>query len=139
MTSLRSGADANAMAASYPASGCRKVRYWHTGHSLLGRTLYRLHQVKRWCWRYPHITSLDISTDITDVDNCCIQYDGLVAGASQNYYYTWRAALDGGHFSYRKGQVGNCVLRYGCLSTWYPWVQIWINGNGAWKGEHGVS
>lgn len=140
MTSYRSGGDMTAPAASYwLASGCRKVRAWHTGHSLLGRTLYRFHQVKRWCWRYPHITSMTISIDITDVDNCCIRFDGLVEGASQTYYYSWKAVADGGHFSYRKGQLGNCILRYGCLSTYYPWVQIWVNGNGAWKGEHGVS
>jgi hypothetical protein len=146
LTGYRTGTDMTAPGGSGLTSvgttlsaGCKVVRAWHTQQSLLGRTLYRFHQVKRFCWRYPHITFINTAIDITDVDNCCVRFEGLVEGASQNYYYTWKSVADGGHFSYRKGQVGNCILRWGCLATWYPWVTLWVNGNGAWKGEHGVA
>jgi hypothetical protein len=136
MTSQRSGTDMTAPGSTEAASGCRTVRAWHTGHSWLGRTLYTFVQVKGFCWRDSHITSVSVGTEINNVDTCCIRYNGIAS--AYGWYYTWRGVVDGGHFSFRQADIGNCILRYGCIATQYPWVKIWINGNGTWTGDHGT-
>jgi hypothetical protein len=143
MTAYRAGSDADAQSTSWPLTGCRKVDRWHQGNSWLGRTMYRFHQVKRWCWTQGgyynmKITSMSIATYISHVDTCCIVYHGELAGSQHDYYYTWKGTPTGGHYSFRQGNVANCVLRYGCLATQYPWVRIWVNGNGAWSSTHGT-
>jgi hypothetical protein len=116
-------------------SGCRTVDWYESGHSGFGNLLYRFHQVKHWCWDYPHIGNVSIGTYMSDVDTCCIVYRGIVA--AYGWYYAWRNDTHGGHYSRRQAQVDNCIVRYGCLWSAYPWVDIWVNGNGAWLGDDG--
>jgi hypothetical protein len=79
---------------------------------------------------------VNVETQITNVDSCCIRYNG-VKGAN-DFYYTWRGTTTGGHYTFRQADVGNCIARYGCLSSQYPWVRIYVNGNGAWIADDGT-
>lgn len=92
--------------------------------------------MKFWCWAYPRITGVNVGTYVSDVDGCCVRYNGLVS--AYGWYYGWGGSDQGGHYSFRQGSFSNCILRYGCLSDAYPWVEIWVNGNGAWKADDGV-
>src|SRR5262249_13393928 len=50
-------------------------------------------------------------------------------------YYRWSGSGHGGHVSYRSGDWENCV--YWCFKSIYPWIEIWVNGNGAWAQDQG--
>lgn len=115
------------------ASGCATVDAWRTKYTLLGFVAYRFHQTKQWCWSYPRITSVNVGTYMSDVDPNYI----LRGVSGYGWFYTWAGSGEGGHYSYRQAQVENCVLGYGCLGTTYPWVEIWVNGNGAWSANWG--
>ena len=39
--------------------------------------------------------------------------------------------------SYRQGNWENCIFHYGCFKNIYPWIEIWVNGNGAWTQDQG--
>lgn len=116
-------------------SGCKQVDWYESGHSsLFGSLVYRFHQVKYWCWVYPRITGVNVYTYVSNVDGN-YQYRGVIA--SSGYYYTWSGSASGGHYSFRQGKFDNCILKYGCISSSYPWVKIYVNGNGAWVGYDG--
>ena len=51
--------------------------------------------------------------------------------------YSWRGSNDGGHVSFRQGDWTNCVFWWGCVGSIYPWIEIWVNGNGAWAQDQG--
>lgn len=115
------------------AAGCATVDAWRTKYTLLGFVAYKFHQTKHWCWSYPRITSVDVGAYMSDVDPNYI----LRGVSGYGWFYTWAGSGQGGHYSYRQAQVENCVLHYGCLGTAYPWVEIWVNGNGAWSANWG--
>jgi hypothetical protein len=95
---------------------------------------WRYHQVKHWCWQYPNITCLNVGSNFYDVDaNGQVRYDSSGYG----WYYTWAGGPFGGHYSHREGKIDNCILRIGCIGSYYPYVDIWVNGNGAWTASGG--
>jgi hypothetical protein len=53
------------------------------------------------------------------------------------WYYSWAGTGSGGHFAHRDGSISNCILKYGCISTAYPYVDMWLNANGAWSASGG--
>jgi hypothetical protein len=115
-------------------SGCDTVDWYESGHSALGNLIYRFHQVKHWCWTYPRITYLTIGTYVSNLCNQC-EYRGVVGSAG--WYYSWSGSAYGGHYSFREGEMQGCIWGY-CWWTSYPWTKIWVNGNGAWKGDDGT-
>ncbi len=118
------------------SSGCDFVDAWRNHYSLLGFLVWRFHQYKYWCWTYPRIltSTLSIGSRFTNVDSQqVVNWDNHGYG----YYYSWAGSPYGGHFSDRNGSVSNCIFRVGCISTSYPYVDIWINGNGAFAAQWG--
>jgi hypothetical protein len=96
---------------------------------------FRYHQVNHWCWQYPNITCMNVSSGFYDVDpSGQVRYDGNGYG----WYYTWAGGPFGGHYSHRDGKIDNCILRYGCIGSYYPYVDMWVNGNGAWTASGGT-
>ena len=96
---------------------------------------FRYHQVNRWCWQYPNITCLNVASSFYDVDPTGqVRYDSNGYG----WYYTWAGGPFGGHYSHRDGKIDNCILRYGCIGSYYPYVDMWLNGNGAWTASGGT-
>jgi hypothetical protein len=143
-TSIDAGSDL-AAAAQRPAprrlAGCCSsqgsdtVSFSVTKWSISGLFVaWRYQQVVRWCWQYPNITCFDARGDFTNVDaNGQVRYENNGYG----WYYTWAGGPFGGHYSHREGRVDNCIIKYGCIGSYYPWVDIYVNGNGAWSGSGG--
>jgi hypothetical protein len=114
-------------------SGCKTVRAWVNRYTLLGFLAYRWNHSVYFCWTYPHITAFSPNEYISDNDGLNYLRNVYTYG----YWYTWNGAGNGGHYPWRQAQVENCIIKYGCIGTTYPWVSIWINGNGAWAYDGG--
>jgi hypothetical protein len=110
------------------------VSFEVTKRSWLGFVAWRYHQVDHWCWSYPRITCLDIGAGFYDVDGTSNVNWG---NNGYGWYYSWAGSATGGHYAHRDGSVSNCILKYGCISTAYPYVDMWLNGNGAWSASGG--
>jgi hypothetical protein len=114
---------------------CKQVDVAEEGHTLFYMTAYRFHHTVFFCWRYPRITAYHPGVYLSDVDGS-YEWRGVIG--SEGYWYTWRDDPHGGHYSFRQGHFENCIAPWGpCLRDEYPWVKIWINGNGAWSADRG--
>ena len=122
-------------AAAQSAAGCRSVDVARIGRSALGFVVYKFHQVKRWCWSYPRVTSVRTSTYVSNVDPNW-DYRGVIA--SRGFFYRWCCG-DGrsGHYTFRQGRFDNCIPWIGCIRREYPWVKIWVRANGTWSYDTG--
>jgi hypothetical protein len=119
------------------ASGCKTVDVARTGWDIFHLdVVYRFHQRKSWCWDYPRITWRYVSVYVTDVDPN-MEYRGVVNAAGNYYPWCCRNRYSG-HYSMRQGKFENCILWFPCTRTEYPWVKIWVRGNGTWKADTGL-
>ena len=117
-------------------SGCRTVDVARVGRDIFGFVVYKFHQVKRWCWTFPRITSQSVSTYVSDVD-ANMDYLGLVASSAS--YYTWCCGSGrSGHWSFRQGKFKNCVWWLPCTRTEYPWVRIYAHTGGTYYWKTGL-
>ena len=114
--------------------GSDTVSFSVTKRTLLGFVAWRYRQVDHWCWQYPNITCLSIGSGFYDLDG---QENVNYSDHGYGWYYTWAGGAFGGHYAHRDGSVSNCVFRYGCIQTSYPYVDMWLNGNGAWAASGG--
>lgn len=116
------------------SSGCDSVEVTRdiTG-DVFGDWIGTFHHRVYWCWSYPRITGVNVACWST-VDGSFIDDHGC---DGWGYYYNWRGSDQGGHVSYRQGDWDNCVFRWGCFGNVYPWIEIWVNGNGAWAQDQG--
>lgn len=128
------------------SSGCRKVKAYVEARSFLFNTVvWRFYQVKHWCWNYPAINTVNCSanpvkclTFVDDVTNVAsTEIYGKVQTKVSNYY-TWGGSSKGGHYSKLTGKFDNCVFRWGCIGSSYPWVEIYSTGNGMWRAFGGT-
>jgi len=116
------------------SSGCGSLEVTRDITSdVFGNWLGTFHHRVYWCWDYPRITGVNVAC-WSDVDGTFIDNNGC--GGWGNYY-GWRGSARGGHVSYRQGDWSNCVYFFGCFKNIYPWIQIWVNGNGAWAQDQG--
>jgi hypothetical protein len=117
--------------------GCRRVDVARVKRSLLGlAVVYKFWHWKRWCWDYPRVWVTGMGSYVTNVDPN-MDYRGVV-GAWDDYD-TWCCfSRTSGHLSFRQGRFDNCVLRYGCVGTYYPWVRIHAHGNGSYHYRTGA-
>lgn len=123
---------ARAQDRSLQASGCREVDIYKEAKSFLFQaTVYRWHHTKRWCWSNGKVTTVWTSAYATNVD-ANWYYRGLAATAS--YYYGGNTV----HYSLRQARMENCILKFGCIGSEYPWVKIWANGDGSYRWERGT-
>jgi hypothetical protein len=117
-------------------SGCDAVDVVRDVGSILwgSTTLARFHHRVYWCWSYPRITGVNVSCYASDIKGWLgVLYLGCGGGGS---YYTWAGSGQGGHYSYRQGDFQQCAFDL-CTTHRYPWIQIWVNGNGAWAQSQG--
>ena len=113
-------------------AGCAWLHSWLTAKDITGLfVVYKYHVRRNWCWKDgDHITSASTETPwFTDIDPNMNVIS--VSVSPHGWFYTWCCG-DGrsGHYAFRQGKIENCVLKYGCLSTWYPTIEIWLHGNG---------
>jgi hypothetical protein len=127
-------APARRLAACCSAAGSDTVSFEVTKRSWLGFVAWRYHQVDHWCWSYPRITCLSIGAGFYDVDGTSNVNWG---DNGYGWYYGWAGSATGGHYAHRDGSISNCILKYGCISTSYPYVDMWLNGNGGWSASGG--
>lgn len=122
------------LAACCSSSGSDTVTFTLTKKTLLGNVAWRYYQTDHWCWSYPRITCLTVGSDFADVDG---QQSVNYSDHGYGWYYTWSGSTVGGHYAHRDGSISNCIFRWGCISTSYPYVDMWLNGNGAWTASGG--
>jgi hypothetical protein len=116
------------------SSGCGELDVTREITSdIFGTWLGTFHHRVYWCWSYPRITGINVAC-WSEVDGSFIDDRGCDGWGS---YYAWRGSSRGGHVSYRQGDWGNCVMGFGCFKNIYPWIEIWVNGNGAWAQDQG--
>ncbi len=125
---------ARRLSACCSSSGSDTVDFTVTQRtSLFGFVAWRYHQVDHWCWSYPRITCLSIGAGFYDVDGTSSTVNSSDNG--YGWYYTWAGSPTGGHYAYRWGSISNCIFKVGCIGTSYPYVEMWLNGNGAWTAS----
>lgn len=118
------------------ASGCAGVDVARIGRSGIVRSVvYKWHQVKGWCWSGGKVTSVDVSTYISNVDPNW-RFRGELAGSGS--FYPWSGVGSSGHWSLRQGAFENCILKYGCIGSEYPWVKVWVHADGTYAYETGT-
>lgn len=117
------------------ARRCYEVDKYRTAHDFITRVVvWRYHHKVRWCATYPTIdsTSLKVDSFFSNVDSQFqVDWDDHGTG----WWYTWKGSLTGGHYSRRQGKIDNCILKWGCLASHYPQIELWVNGNGAWAAK----
>jgi hypothetical protein len=118
------------------SAGCRTVDVARVGRDIFGFVVYKFHQVKRWCWTFPRITSRSVYTYVSDVDPN-MEYRGVVAAYGN--YYTWCCSTgSSGHLSYRQGKFDNCIWWFPCTRREYPWVKIYAHADGTYTKATGL-
>jgi hypothetical protein len=115
---------------------CRRLDVARVQRSFLGLVvMYKFWHWKRWCWDYPRVWVSGMGTYVTDV-HPTMSYRG-VANAWE-HYDTWCCfSRTSGHLSFRQGHFDNCVVKYGCIGAWYPWVRIHAHGDGSYHYRTG--
>ena len=115
---------------------CRTVSVARVHRTFLGFVAFEFWQRKRWCWRYPRILSREVSTYVTDVDPN-FQYKGVVA--SWGHWYVWCCGnAYSGQASFRQARFTNCVLKFGCVGEYFPWVRINSRADGSFTYSTGM-
>lgn len=130
----RSTASSKRIGRAASSSGCDAVEVTRdiTG-DIFGDWIGTFHHRVYWCWNYPRITGVNVACWST-VDGGYVDDQGCDGWGG---YYQWRGSGHGGHVSFRQGDWQNCIFYYGCFKNIYPWIEIWINGNGAWAQDQG--
>lgn len=109
---------------------CKVAKVAYTRHTLFGSVAYRFWMRRGWCWRYPRLVSVGTTTYVTDMDGLN-EYDGIVSASG--FWFQWCCnEPHSGHSAFRQGEFHNCIFRYGCLSTVYPWIRMKVRGNGTY-------
>lgn len=117
-------------------AGCRRVDVAMVGRDIFHFVVYRFHVVKSWCWRYPRVTSASAYAYVSDVDPN-MEFRGVVA--SSGHYYTWCCGNGrSGHVSFRQGRFDNCIMWLPCTRREYPWVRLYVHGNGSYSYARGI-
>jgi len=117
------------------ARRCYTVDKHKTAHDVITRVVvWRFHHKVHWCARYPAIDdgALTVDSFFSDVDSL---FQVAWEDHGTGWWYMWRGSLTGGHYARRQGKIDNCILRWGCLASHYPQIEVWVNGNGAWAAK----
>lgn len=121
------------VASSSPAAaagGCKTVSASYRQATLLGFEAYTFQHTLSFCWDGRRVTKIyNRRWAILRVDGA-YYWRGVIGNHSGTY-------ADGNAWSHMKGQVDNCIIRYGCILTSYPWVTIYPKKNGSWTSTSG--
>lgn len=107
-------------------TSCKTVDIQKTVYTLLGFVAYRFHQRKYWCYNGSTVSNVNIGVYLSDVDPN-FYYKGIVNQwdiLGQNSTF---------HDSMRQAQVDNCIVKYGCIGSSYPAIQIITYANGQYS------
>jgi hypothetical protein len=119
--------DANGKPVPYK---CRSAKVAYVKKTLLGAVAYKWWMKRSWCWRFPRLVSVGTKTYVTDM-NGFNEYKGIVA--SWGAWFEWCCNEPrSGHKAFRQAEFQNCIVKYGCLSTTYPWIRMSVRGDGSY-------
>jgi hypothetical protein len=119
----------NATAAATTCGAWRDA--WVRYRTVLGSTAYKFHQYMRWCFNGASVARIENRYPYLSDNNGFEFYRGLT-GDSVGHVPA------GEVYSFMQGNIENCVIKYGCISTSYPWVKIWAGNNGSSKWASGL-
>ncbi len=114
---------ASAQAAA--ATSCKTVKAARIGYTLLGFVAYKFWQQKYFCYNGSSaVSNVNVSAYVSNMD-------------PEHYYRGVVSQSDiplntGAHDSMRQGQIDNCILKYGCIGSYYPAVEIIAYKDGSW-------
>jgi hypothetical protein len=80
----------------------------------------------------------EVPNFLDDISNVAFTQNYGKVQTKVSNYYTWGGSTKGGHYSKITGKFDNCVLRWGCIGSSYPWVEIYSTGNGMWRAFGGT-
>lgn len=115
--------------ASTQAVPCQTKTVTVTGKTVLGFVAWRWHLHKYWCpladgWRINGEPQW--WTSVSDMNQH--YYRGV--SSSSNYWEYWPTQP----YTYAQGFLENCVFKYGCVGSSWPWAWIRVYGNTTWAG-----
>ncbi len=114
-------------------STCKQYDVYKQQNTVLGFTAFRFHQWRYWCW--------DTGTHRMSGAGSRGSYASNVNSAFQfNYWWVnqdYWTNYPYQHVYQTQGQFQNCVLKYGCIGTYYPWITGWADGWGSWTYSKG--
>lgn len=103
---------------------CGWYEAWVTEYSYLGDDLYRFLQHEDYCRDGTNITRVDNRYAIGTTLSIGIRYNGVVGNSSAS-------TPTRTHTGFMQGAFEGCILKYGCWDDAYPWVKIYLRGNGS--------
>lgn len=104
---------------------------WANRYTALGFLAYRFHQYMQWCYNYSSVTSIQNRYPYISNNDGLNYYRGLIANS--------RGPVPAGEvYSFMQGHMENCIAKYGCISSTYPWTKIWAGNNGSSKYAAGL-
>lgn len=104
---------------------------WVRKPTALGRTFYKFHQYMSWCYNGASVTRIEQRYAYTSDESTYAYYEGLQTD-------TFNRPPAGEVNSYMKARIDNCIPKYGCISTSYPWARIRAGNNGSSIGTSGA-
>ena len=118
------GSSVQSLATTY----CKTVQAAHTGYTVLGFVAYKFWERVYFCYNgVSAVSNVSVSAYVSNMD-------------SQHYYRgvvnQWGYYVGTSYDSMRQGQIDNCILKYGCIGSYYPAVQIIAYKDGSWFYTH---
>jgi hypothetical protein len=106
-------------------SGCRTLTVTNKTTTTLGFTAFKFITETSWCWNLKQgKTDLNgVDVRVADVDSQ-YRYRGLNNSFNQN--------INGGKRVYRQGFFENCIVKYGCINSYYPSNDSRVFDSGMW-------
>ncbi len=121
--SVNSGVDSLPPAATSAVCGAWRDA-WVRHRTLTGHTAWKFHQYIRWCWDRHNVTKVESRRAyVSDVDPN-FAYRGLSTD-------DWNRPPAGEVDSFMQGKIENCIIKYGCIGTSYPIVEIHAGNDGS--------
>lgn len=106
------------------AAVCGWYEAWVTEYSYLGDDLYRFKQHEAYCRDGRNVTLVDNRYAIGTTLSTGIRYHGVIGNSSSRTPTSTHTGFMQGHFE-------GCLFKQGCWDDGYPWVKIYLRGNGA--------
>ena len=106
------------------ASGCKQVDASRRGYTLLGFVAWRFHHVKEFCYNGDDVYNVTMWEYVSEMDPL-FNYRGVVS--SSDHF----GPGNNSHTSLRQAHIENCVIKYGCIGSLYPSVEIVAHSNGS--------
>jgi hypothetical protein len=114
-------------------SACASFDVNKRNTTLLGFTAFRFHQWRNWCWDTGthRMSGAGSRGSYASSVNSTYYYDGW--WVNQDYWMSYPYQ----HAYQTQGQFRNCVVKYGCIGTYYPWIKSVVDGWGSWWHSKG--